>query len=943
MRRHSVATAIAGASICLSLSLHAQVDPSGEWRTWHTEHFRVHAKARLAADAVRAAREAEGAYALLSSELEAPRGTIDLVLTDDADFSNGFASVIPSNRITVHLVPPAGAISTGRYDVWLRLVITHELTHIFHLSRADGIWNVLQTVFGRAPGLFPNAYQPVWVVEGLATYYESRFTSAGRVRGSFHDQLLTAAVQGHRWPGPGDATFANQVWPAGLRPYAWGSRFFEAQSNAFGDSVIPQFIDHTSRQLVPFNVAAPLNAAGTEGLEEGWRSLYSGADRGGERGKVLVRGLRREPRPRLSPDGRLLAYRRDDGRDVEQLVVRDVSTGTEYAAHRVNTVEGIAWMGDTLYLTQLEFVSPVQIRSDVYRWKPGGVWERLTYGGRHSDVFAVPDGRLGVISLNFGLRQLQLVGDDGGTPVPFPAPDASDWGRVALSPDGASVAAARHYDGRWDIVLWPAGHPEELRPVTDDVALDADPVWSPDGRWLLFASERHGIPQIYRHRPGSGVVEQLTAEPTGAREPAVAPEGALFYSTLLADGYAIVLRREPAPVPTQGSAPDIALPLLDAPAVAVRETGYAPWAALRPHYWIPLGHGERDAGFFLGAFTSGRDAVGRTAYSALLSAAPGTGRWEAAMSIGYTRWRSWSVDFTAGQTWDYAGSVLSVNGNAVPVSFRERSAEVGLSYRWRRWRSGVGSRVGAFVEQDVLFNDGTEPLRFTPRNPTFVGAVASVRAAYAKRPALSISREGGASLSALYLRRWELTGSGWSYEVRGGVNGYLALPLPGFAHWVLAGRVTAGVTGGPTPGVYTIGGESGDVVEIVSGYTLGSGRRSFPLRGYARGTDRFTRAVVGVAELRIPIVLIGKGVSKFPLLLDRFSLSLFAETGGGWNEGERAVLTQYRDVGGEVVLDVGIGAGFPLRLRAGGAVALSDGLGSREGEARFYVAFGSAF
>src|SRR5438309_4329354 len=45
--------------------------------------------------------------------------------------------------------------------------------------------------------LFPyttlfRSYQPSWVTEGLATYYESKFTNAGRVRGSFHTQLLGA-------------------------------------------------------------------------------------------------------------------------------------------------------------------------------------------------------------------------------------------------------------------------------------------------------------------------------------------------------------------------------------------------------------------------------------------------------------------------------------------------------------------------------------------------------------------------------------------------------------------------------------------------------------------------------------------------------------------------------------------------------------------------------
>ena len=55
----------------------AQMDPSGDWRTWHTEHFRVHARVGHTESAERFAREAERAYALFATELPTPRGTIE--------------------------------------------------------------------------------------------------------------------------------------------------------------------------------------------------------------------------------------------------------------------------------------------------------------------------------------------------------------------------------------------------------------------------------------------------------------------------------------------------------------------------------------------------------------------------------------------------------------------------------------------------------------------------------------------------------------------------------------------------------------------------------------------------------------------------------------------------------------------------------------------------
>ena len=58
--------------------------------------------------------------------------------------------------------------------------------------------------------------------------------------------------------------------------------------------------------------------------------------------------------------------------------------------------------------------------------------------------------------------------------------------------------------------------------------------------------------------------------------------------------------------------------------MAIRETGYASWGSLRPHFWIPLGFDAGEAGVFFGAATGGADAVERYAYvaEALVSGAP---------------------------------------------------------------------------------------------------------------------------------------------------------------------------------------------------------------------------------------------------------------------------------------------------------------------------------
>ena len=65
-------------ALCVARAASGQVDPSGTWRTWTSEHFRIHARSELSSAAERLTREAERAYALLSRELAPPRGRIDV-------------------------------------------------------------------------------------------------------------------------------------------------------------------------------------------------------------------------------------------------------------------------------------------------------------------------------------------------------------------------------------------------------------------------------------------------------------------------------------------------------------------------------------------------------------------------------------------------------------------------------------------------------------------------------------------------------------------------------------------------------------------------------------------------------------------------------------------------------------------------------------------------
>ncbi|HET7676087.1 MAG TPA: hypothetical protein VFL54_11240, partial [Gammaproteobacteria bacterium] len=103
-----------------------------------------------------------------------PLEPVRIVLTDDIGLSNGFTSVFPHNLIEIYVTPPSvQADGLVRYGDWLRMIITHEYTHIVQLGMAHGWPAGLRRWFGRNPLLFPGEYQPTLLTEGLAVHEES--------------------------------------------------------------------------------------------------------------------------------------------------------------------------------------------------------------------------------------------------------------------------------------------------------------------------------------------------------------------------------------------------------------------------------------------------------------------------------------------------------------------------------------------------------------------------------------------------------------------------------------------------------------------------------------------------------------------------------------------------------------------------------------------------
>jgi Tol biopolymer transport system component len=565
----------------------AQVPPHARWATIESANFRVTFGPGLEELARHAARRAEVAHARLAAELAAaPAGKIDILLTDYMDVSNGTATPIPSNRITLYARPPVDLTTLSYFDDWIDLVVTHELAHIFHLDATGRLGRGFRAAFGRVPAswpFFPALGTPTWSIEGLATYIESRFTGAGRVEGSYHEMVLRTAILEDAFASLDQVSGTGATWPGGARSYIYGSLFLEHLSRSYGPEVQQRLVEAAAGAWLPpaiaFNrVARKATGSSFSQLFAEWRSDLE------TRYQALADSLRAaglttpEPvgkggyhtlHPRVGPNGRV-AYASADGRRAAANRILDPATGAVRTLSRRNDIGPLAWSPDGALLTaQLEFDGPYRLYSDLYRVDVRGREHRLTRGARLSEPDLAPDGRrILAVQAAGGTNRLVVYDLETGAITPLTAADPKvHWAFPRWAPDGSRLAVGRWEAGAYDVVILDSLGALQYR-LTADRALDTAPAWSPDGRYLVFSSDRSGIPNLYAYDLSTLVptgntaaaevagaaaasadaasaasdpaLRQLTNLLTGAFFPDISPDGRwVYFSAYHADGFHI--------------------------------------------------------------------------------------------------------------------------------------------------------------------------------------------------------------------------------------------------------------------------------------------------------------------------------------------------------------------------------------------------------------------
>ncbi len=922
-----------------------RIDPSLRWQTIETPHFRITYQQGMGGPAQEIASQVEGFYRTLKKEFgQAPQKT-EIVLVDPLDLSNGSTNPL-SGEIMIFAYQ--GRLSDNfnvRLASWWKMVTFHEYVHAVDLSQVRGVNKALRRLLGTI--VLPEIHKPITFIEGLAVYETYKHLGQSRLNGARTEMLLRQMVLDNALP-PYDQTtsyYGRARWPtSGLLVYNYGSWLDRYIEERYGQDKLAQ-IDQINAGK-PLNLLAPLSGYGADfdqvlqkalgvsrsklyqDFKQWLRARFTKQIRA-----ITAKGLTPALRvsslgfisnqPAWSPEAAQsgsasaqgwIAYHHSDasGRDDIRLITPQGDRDHELVNGFVNLP---AWSpdGKKLVYAKLDFDGPYALLSDLYLYDLQTKKERrLTWGARAYYAQFAPDGR--------SLYLAQTVSHDGSTALArldlasgqisiikrFPD-DNGIIQSLAVSPDGKTLALALWKRGGYqDIYLLPAAG-GNLTPVTQDKAQDADPVWSRDGKFVLFSSDHDRVYNIYAYRVKDKAFFRVTNMLSGAFHPSISPDGQwLAFTGYSSVGYNIYKMPYDPKTWRPVQLPMKKIPIWSGyPQSKYPVKPYDPTLSLAPKFWLPL---PLPGG--AGVLIQGQDATVQQAYTTLLGYDFQQAR--PIYNLTYINLQLFP-ELTVSLTGDRHGNSQSLRAS-FPLSLHlDGSQTLTIGYRRSQRISQVQTGSASLLSLLGQADSAMAPLALPETRHTFTASWSLKRL----------------TQHDLYANAFSVLLDGKLETVAGSGVWHRSLVLDWRESWRLPLLSSQHLS------LKFVGAWS-DVSDVKrEGFHIGGPYGRFALRGFKADVLSGKLALVAGLQYDFPLMDIERGISRYSLFLSGLHGRLFVDAGLA---GERLSLKQVK---------IGFGTELLLNVTLGYFNSISLGLGVAQGLGQpapvFYLALGAPF
>ncbi|WP_394144974.1 hypothetical protein [Vibrio atypicus] len=929
MKKHLLAILIAASMAFpfLTYDVHANSvawdQQDQEWLTQETEHFLIHFRSEHQEQANRSLDLAEQVHKELTPFFGyQPKEKTEIVLVDEFDYSNGWATVIPYPQIRLYMSPPDEVNSLETNDEWLHLLIRHEYVHILHLEMGSGAPEFLRNIFGRNVILYPHALTPSMMVEGLAVYLETnKELGYGRLQGSSYPMEMRMEVASGEIKDLNQAVVASKHFPLGYQ-YLYGAYFVDYLVAQYGEEKVQKFLADYSHRLVPFFLLnrTARNTFG-ESFEDLWPKFQEYLTKRFSKQIESLEATRisgialNETVPFLQvstsdPSGGVLVNQRN-GEDRNEIV----TYRTDSKSKKIQASKGIVAMDahpqSGIVASRLVHYADGRGITDLFLLNDGS-WQRLTERERFRNVRWLPNGKQLVASRKLdGFSELWLVD------IESPETMQLIWrgeenvviGGYDVSPNGESlVASVKRAQQGWNLERLELST-RQWQMLTQTRSLENAPTYV-DENTILFSADYDGVFNIYKHTLSSGNTEQFTREVGGAFAPEWSKELGLVYQSYDSQGYTLRALKDPAPLSQIELSQLIAE--YDYPNPAPKSapksevTEYSPWASLRPRTWVPLFSLDENQSL-TGFVTNGSDALGRHNYMVHLA-------WDTENDIGqYHFGYSYDNRWLAAISRSHDFSTFEQDGRESKRIEQSDNALLQRNHIFNAFEDQFSLSAGLFWEKESEVQAPKAVVSpYIEREETLVGLAASYdnRESYLNVMGVGWGHYIDFTVETNDLLSSDYEGNKYQAQWRG------TFDLPGRS--TLSLRLAGGYS---DPGAkrFRLGGSDKSDENALFG------RETQALRGYDEtvqfGNHYFSQRL----EFTSWLARVERNLWLWPVGLGDVSATVFADSGSAWSDqGNYQALT---GVGLSTTFEMKMGYNLTVPVTIGYANGLDDKLG----------------